>query len=132
METNYTLREQIILRLFDKTLEYSDIFDINDVRIARIHHIADTLSAPPANNNIPNTDISLVTPIEAYGLGFCEGAMWADENRPVDCQQVRIQASIAAMQGICANEEAFGNMENSLIVRNSVELSDLLVDQLKE
>ena len=47
-------------------------------------------------------------------------------------QQVRIQAAIAAMQGICANDEAFESMENSLIVRNSVELSDLLVDQLKE
>ena len=68
MGTNHTLREQIILKLLDKTLEYSDIFDINDVRIARIHHIADTLSTPPVNNNIPNTDISLVTPIEAIGL----------------------------------------------------------------
>lgn len=62
------------------------------------------------------------------------GVNFADKN-PIDrtdWQQVRIQAAIAAMQGICANEEAFESMENSLIVRNSVELSDLLVDQLKE
>lgn len=52
------------------------------------------------------------------------GVNFADKN-PIDrtdWQQVRIQAAIAAMQGICENEEAFESMENSLIVRNSVEL----------
>ena len=68
MVTNYTLREQIILKLLDKTLEYSDVYDISDVRIARIHHIADKLAAPPDNNNIPDTDIPLDTPIEAIGI----------------------------------------------------------------
>ena len=42
----------------------------------------------------------------AYGLGFCEGAMWADKNPKdvIDWQRVRIQAAIAAMQGILASK----------------------------
>ena len=72
--------------------------------------------------------------VEHLGNFIRVGINWADRHPKdeVNWQQVRIQAAIAAMQGICANEEAFVNMENSLIVRNSVELSDLLVDQLKE
>lgn len=61
------------------------------------------------------------------------GVNFADKN-PIDrtdWQQVRIQASIAAMQGICANDEAFVNMSNGLIVRNSVGLADALVKELK-
>ena len=49
----------------------------------------------------------------------------------IDWQQVRIQAAIAAMQGICTNDEAFVNMSNGLIVRNSVGLADALVKELK-
>lgn len=49
----------------------------------------------------------------------------------VDWQQVRIKAAISAMQGICANDEAFVNMSNGLIVRNSVGLADALVKELK-
>jgi hypothetical protein len=49
----------------------------------------------------------------------------------IDWHQVRIQAAIAAMQGICTNDEAFVNMSNGLIVRNSVGLADALVKELK-
>lgn len=80
-----------------------------------------------------NADIALEDRAKLK-MWYSMGAKFADDNPKdeVNWQQVRIQAAIAAMQGICANEEAFENMENSLIVRNSVELSDLLVDQLKE
>lgn len=66
-------------------------------------------------------------------MRFKLGINFADKN-PIDrtdWQQVRIQASIAAMQGICANDEAFVNMSNGLIVRNSVGLADALVKELK-
>ena len=61
---NLTLREQIILKLLDKSLEYGDIFDMSDARIAHIHRVADKLSTPPGNSNAPGSDIPLDTPIE--------------------------------------------------------------------
>lgn len=54
-----------------------------------------------------------------------------DSSSNIDWQQIRIQAAIAAMQGICTNDEAFVNMSNGLIARNSVGLADALVKELK-
>lgn len=63
-------------------------------------------------------------------LGFIEGAKWADENRPVDWQQVRIQAAIAAMQGILANQSSVV-VRDEVVIRESVSLADALVKELK-
>jgi hypothetical protein len=76
----------------------------------------------------------------AYGLGFCEGAMWADANPYINWQQVRIQAAIAAMQGITSNPyftQEFDRIsktvkqirERTAII--SVEFADALVKELK-
>lgn len=67
-------------------------------------------------------------PIE---VSFEDIELIKDSSSTIDWQQVRIQASVAAMQGICANDEAFVNMSNGLIVRNSVGLADALVKELK-
>lgn len=65
---NLTLREQIILKLLDKSLEYGDIYDIADVRIAAIHDIADKLCKIPSDNNIPGSDVPLDTPIDVIEM----------------------------------------------------------------
>ena len=36
---------------------------------------------------------------------------WADENKPVDWQQVRIQAAITAMQGYCSSLETLKQID---------------------
>lgn len=72
---------------------------------------------------------------------FMDGVIWADGNRPVDWQQVRIQAAIAAMQGILSNSDYVRSVEH--ISRNteefrervstiSTEQADALVERLKE
>ena len=61
---------------------------------------------------------------------FIEGAEWADENRPVDWQQVRIQAAIAAMQGMCASKSFF-SLTNECIPKIAVKYADALVKELK-
>ena len=71
---------------------------------------------------------------------FMDGVRWADDNRPVDWQQVRIRASIAAMQGITSNPyftQEFDRIsktveqvrERAAII--SVEFADALVKELK-
>lgn len=67
-------------------------------------------------------------PIE---VSFEDIELIKDSASTIDWQQVRIQATIAAMQGICTNDEAFVNMSNGLIVKNSVGLADALVKELK-
>ena len=66
----------------------------------------------------------------AYGLGFCEGAMWADANPYTNWHQVRIQAAIAAMQGILANQSSIV-VRDEVLIRESVSLADALVEELK-
>ena len=65
----------------------------------------------------------------AYGLGFCEGAMWADANPYINWQQVRIQAAVAAMQGLLACSETRGTYES--FAHDSVGYADALVKELK-
>ena len=60
---------------------------------------------------------------------FMDGVMWADEHRPVDWQQVRIQAAIAAMQGLLACSEIEGTYES--FARDSARYADALVKELK-
>lgn len=48
-----------------------------------------------------------------------------------DWQQVRIQASIAAMHGFCANYQLGGNDSNKIAVW-SVEQADTLIEELKK
>lgn len=47
-----------------------------------------------------------------------------------DWQQVRIQASIAAMQGILSNERRIANMEDT--ASSSVMYADALIEELKK
>lgn len=70
---------------------------------------------------------------------FMDGVMWADEHRPVDWQKVRIQAAIAAMQGIISNEErhdetvrSWDNLDFLEAVAKDARLyADNLVEELK-
>ena len=75
-----------------------------------------------------------------YGLGFCEGAMWADANPYINWQQVRIQASIAAMQAILGNDtrykEAVDSWEEDhsfleAVAKDACIYADELVEELK-
>lgn len=61
-----------------------------------------------------------------------DGVIWADENRPVDWQQVRIQAAIAAMQGMCANPRYFDLNNGVPITEASIIYADDLIERLKE
>lgn len=61
---------------------------------------------------------------------FMDGVMWADEHRPFDWQQVRIQAAIAAMNGILANQSSVV-VRDEVVIRESVSLADALVKELK-
>ena len=64
---------------------------------------------------------------------------WADENKPVDWQQVRIQAAIAAMQGFFHSDmlkavikeakESSRNWEE-VIAYNSINVANALVKKL--
>lgn len=58
------------------------------------------------------------------------GCRWADEDRNVDWQQVRIQAAIAAMQGMCANPNYF-DLCNEPIPEAAIIYADDLVERLK-
>ena len=58
------------------------------------------------------------------------GCRWADDNRPVDWQQVRIQAAIRAMHGILANQSSVV-VRDEIVIRESVSLADSLVKELK-
>lgn len=55
---------------------------------------------------------------------------WADENKPVDWQQVRIQAAIAAMQGLLACPGTTGTHDS--FAEDSVRYANALVEELKE
>lgn len=60
------------------------------------------------------------------------GVNFADKN-PIDrtdWQQVRIQAAIAAMQGILANQSSVV-VRDEVVIRESVSLADTLVKELK-
>lgn len=60
------------------------------------------------------------------------GVNFADKN-PIDrtdWQQVRIQAAIAAMQGILANQSSVV-VRDEVVIRESVSLADALVKELK-
>ena len=61
---------------------------------------------------------------------FMDGVIWADENSPVDWQQVRIQAAIAAMQGLLSNEKQV-HIKVSEAAYMSVLYADSLVKELK-
>lgn len=60
------------------------------------------------------------------------GVNFADKN-PIDrtdWQQARIQAAIAAMQGILANQSSVV-VRDEVVIRESVSLADALVKELK-
>ena len=67
---------------------------------------------------------------EVACIFFELGCRWADENKPVDWQQVRIQAAIAAMQGILSNQSSVV-VSDEVVIRESVSLADALVKELK-
>lgn len=77
---------------------------------------------------------------EVACIFFELGCRWADENKPVDWQQVRIQAAIAAMQGILANEKTTQDVDRVFTKAEqvyeaqaiiAVSQSDALVKELK-
>ena len=69
---------------------------------------------------------------EVACIFFELGCRWADENKPVDWQQVRIQAAIAAMKGLISNPDDFTtNQSPSGIAKKSVMFADALVEELK-
>ena len=72
---------------------------------------------------------------------FMDGVMWADEHRPVDWQKVRIQAAIAAMQGMLSNDcsvqsamdisEKVRRLPSDILATTAVSQADALVEELK-
>ena len=72
---------------------------------------------------------------------FMDGVRWADENRPVDWQHVRIQAAIAAMQGMLSNDCALQSamdmsgkvyrLPGDILATMAVSQADALVKELK-
>ena len=69
---------------------------------------------------------------EVACIFFELGCRWADENKPVDWQQVRIQAAIDAMKGLISNPDDFTtNQSPSGIAKKSVMFADALVEELK-
>lgn len=84
--------------------------------------------------------------IDLIEKAFKEGATWSDMNpvvqefkiasesyhrsKLVDWQQVRIQAAIAAMQGILSNTSSI-SMKDEIVIQESVKFADALVKELK-
>lgn len=70
--------------------------------------------------------------VEHFGNFIRVGINWADRHPKdeVNWQQVRIQAAIAAMQGILANQSSVV-VRDEVVIRESVSLADALVKELK-
>jgi hypothetical protein len=70
--------------------------------------------------------------VEHIGNLIRLGINWADRHPKdeVNWQQVRIQASIAAMQGILANQSSVV-VRDEVVIQESVSLADALVKELK-
>lgn len=66
-------------------------------------------------------------PIE---VSFEDIELIKDSSSTIDWQQVRIQASIAAMQGMCASKSFF-SLTNECIQQIAVKYADTLVKELK-
>lgn len=93
--------------------------------------------------DIPDKEVRFKGVNSAYGLGFCEGAMWADKNpkETVDWQQVRIQAAIAAMQGMLSNDcalqsamdisEKVHRLPGNVLATMAISQADALIEELK-
>lgn len=72
---------------------------------------------------------------------FMDGVRWSDEHRPVDWQKVRIQAAIAAMQGMLSNDcsvqsamdisEKVRRLPSDILATMAVSQADALVEELK-
>lgn len=71
---------------------------------------------------------------------FMDGVRWADENRPIDWKQVRIQSAIAAMQGVLSNTDYIRSVEHfsknteefrERVSKISTGQADALVKELK-
>jgi hypothetical protein len=67
---------------------------------------------------------------EIASIFFELGCRWSDENRPVDWQQARIQAAIAAMQGMLSNPSSV-SVKDEVIIQESAMFADALVEELK-
>lgn len=66
-------------------------------------------------------------PIE---VSFEDIELIKDSSSTIDWQQVRIQAAIAAMQGMCASKSFF-SLTNECIPQIAVKYADALVKELK-
>lgn len=71
--------------------------------------------------------------VEHIGNFIRIGINWADRHPKdeVNWQQVRIQASIAAMQGFCANPNYFELNSGATIPEAAIVYSDDLIEKLK-
>jgi hypothetical protein len=67
---------------------------------------------------------------EIASMFFELGCRWSDENRTVDWQQARIQAAIAAMQGMLSNPSSV-SVKDEVIIQESAMFADALVEELK-
>ncbi len=66
-------------------------------------------------------------PIE---VSFEDVELIKDDSNTNDWQQIRIQAAIAAMQGILANQSSVV-VRDEFLIRESISLADTLVKELK-
>ena len=67
---------------------------------------------------------------EVACIFFELGCRWADENKSVDWQQVRIQAAIAVMRELCVRPE-YNSISENVVAAYSVRYADALVKELK-
>ena len=67
---------------------------------------------------------------EVACIFFELGCRWADENKSVDWQQVRIQAAISAMRELCVRPE-YNSLSENVVAAYSVRYADALVKELK-
>ena len=99
--------------------------------MSRTEQIKEAALKECSSFSIPDKQVRFKGVNSAYGLGFCEGAMWADANPYINWQQVRIQAAIAAMKGICSNSSSFATMNKQVIVKESIGIADAFVKSMK-
>ena len=83
-----------------------------------------------AFKNVVESIDSEITKEEMASMFFELGCRWSDENKPVDWQQVRIQASVAAMQSLRSNT-GYNKCNPVEIAKFSVNYADELVKELK-
>lgn len=110
---------KIIIKMRAKVKDTGKIIDVEfdgDPQFMSVYGVNDTFRGP---------DGEIYTESE---LDFDN--LYPDENLYPNWQKIKVQASIAAMQGILANNARDETIEN--MVNLSIELADTLVEKLKK